>query len=312
MNPSFEHLTQRLQNPANTASQTAFDVKRMADVERALRTRPQFLPLTHTLPAAIQDAPIEERTEPVRFPTIVHGGITDGEDRNVRLYRDTESRPIVRYGQNSGTRLSLDALFGHSVASGDYHGVRNFPEPFLLDTEDSLTLAVYQETAVADIVSTVLCGERVLSAASSEAMLSQRQREEVRAHIGKRPAPEPRYLSFPVVFGADGLATAETPKADEPLLITGFRSQFTDAVLNFGFDDDHSFAPTRFPIWALCAELENARHLFQRLRTPLFVPKGQQLFFNLKNTIDSVLFALHPVTASATAVGNIEIEARTV
>jgi hypothetical protein len=305
MNPSFDHLKNLLANPQNgDALQRTYNAKRMANAEFALLSRPHFLPVIHTLPAAPETMPVAETTEQLNHPVIVFGAITDGEDRKARFARDREARAIVRYGSQS-VKLSLDALAGHSVASAGLPGVYRFPEPFLLDTNDVLTLEIYQETTpgVEEQVATVFCGERVYRANSAEATMEPRVRASVLDAISRRPAPEPRELVCPVAFDADGFATAETPRADEPLMILGFRSTFTDALINFGFDGDTSFARSRFPIWALCSEPNNGRQLYQMLKSPLFLPANQQLQFSLKNTIDGNLIATD---------GNIEVLARTV
>jgi hypothetical protein len=310
MRPSFDHLKSLISNPAGAAAaQKAYDAKRLADVEKAYRSRPHFLPIYHTLPAAAESMPVEESTEPLNHDVIVWGAITDGEDRNALIYRDTESLPIVRFGNQSGLMLSLDAIAGHSVASGQFHGPLTYPEPYLIPRDQSLALAVYQEAnpGVEEQVATVFCAERVYSTAAEEATLPADVRAEVLRWIAARPAPEPRYEVLPVAFDADGFATAETPRASEPMLAIGFRSTFTDATVNFGFDGDSSFSKAKFPIWALCSEPGNNRALFQMLKTPLLIPTRQQLLFSFFNKIDTVAAAGLEATD-----GNIEVLLRTV
>lgn len=306
MNPSFDHLKNILQYPADAARlQAAFDARRLADVEKACRARPHFVPITHTLPAAVTSTPVVESSDALNHDVIIHGAITDGEDRNIRFYRDVESQSIVRYGDRSNQKLSLNAIAGHSVASAGLPGVFRYPEPFLLRQDTFLTLEMYQETnpGATETVATVFCGERVYTAGSDEGKLSGNFRESVLEHIRRRPAPETRYAMFSVAFAADGTADGETPKASEPQLILGFRTTFTDALVNLGFDSDNSFSKAKFPIWALCSEADNGRGLFQMLKSPLPVPANQQLLFSFKNTIDGSLMATN---------GNIEIISRTV
>lgn len=298
MNASFEHLLSILQQPAaaRPSLQAAFDRKRLADFERALRVRPHWLPITHTLPAAAATAPVVAQTDDLNHPVIVHGAITDGEDRNCKFYKDLEARAIVRYGPGAATRLSLDAIAGHSVATAGYPGVRNFPEPFLIETSKSLTLEIYQETSpgATETVATAFCGTRPYQAGRDDATLSGAARAEVMKWISRRPAPETSYMVVPVTMsaaGAGGTADVETPRTPEPMFIRGFRSTFTNATVNLGFDSDSSFSKSKFPIWALCAEPDNGQKLFEMLRVPLPLLPNQQLLFSLVNTIDGVTFS---------------------
>lgn len=306
---SYEHLKSILRSPEQAAvAQATYDRKRLADVENSKRVRPHFLPIQLTLPAAAATLPVTGSTEVLNHDVIVHGAITDAEDRNGRFYRDVEANPLVRYGQGNGLKLSIDAIAGHNVASAGLPGVYRYPEPFLLKRNQLLTLEMFQETSpgVTQVVSTVFTGERVFRANSVEASLADDERKEIQKFISRRPAPEPRYGVMLVDFDATGAASAETPKADEPLLILGFRSpnsSMSDSMVNFGFDGDNSFAKSRFPMWALISEADNGRQLYQMLKTPIYVPAQQQLLFNFFNTIDGVNFA---------ADGNIEYLARSV
>lgn len=307
MNPSYEHLRESLLRPRDAAVlQARFDKKRFNDVVRAKQSRPHFLYVSHDLPAAISGSPIQSFTEELNHDVILHGAITDGESRNIRFLNGREPVSLVNYGREANLKLSLDAIAGHSVASAGYAGVSRFPEPFLLRASEILNVECYQETAVADLVSTVFCGERIYPANAAEAMLTESEKRTIEQFIKKRPAPETRYGLFPVVFDADGNATGETPKVNEPRLILGFRSTFTDALVNLGFDSDNAFSKQKFPLWALAAEPNNARGVFQMLKSPLYVGTNQQLLFSFKNQINDV--APGPFATN----GNIEVLMRTV
>jgi hypothetical protein len=306
MEKSFEHLLSILQNP-NTAgvAQGDFDRQRLSDVEAIARTRPHWILIQHTLPAAAQTMPIQEQTEPLNHDVVIHGAITDGESRNIRFYRDREARPIVRYGKEVNTKLSLDAIAGHSVATAGLPGMEEFPEPFLIRAQGLLTVEMYQETTpgATELVNTVFCGTRVFRPNNAEAEISPTLRKTIQDHIKLRPAPEPRFAICKVTFDADGNALTETPKTEEPLICLGFRSTFTDALINLGFDSDNSFSKTKFPIWALANEPNNGKHIFLPLKRALFIPPNQQLLMSLANSIDGTLNATD---------GNIEVLLRSV
>lgn len=311
MKASLDHLKQILQSPALAgAAQEQMNRRRMADVEAALRVRPHFLPVQHTLPAAAASLPVSQTTDELNHDIIVIGAITDGEDRNIRFYRNIEGDTLVRVGSQQGTRLSLDAIAGHSVESagaGGIQGVLGWPEPLLLREGRNLTLDVYQETSPGstETVTTCFCAQRVYKPEADEATLTKAERQLIVEHIKRRAAPEIRYEVIPVAFDADGFATVASPKADEPLLCVGFRTTFSHASVKLGFDGGNGFSKSWIPIWALAAEKGNRRTLYEYLRTPLYMPAGQQLLFDLKNTIDSTSGLVAPD-------GNLEMIMRTV
>ncbi len=305
-NPAFKHLSSILQRPETSAiTQAEYNKNRLKKVEDALLLRPFYLPVQHTLPAAAQDAPIDETTDQERFDLIVTGAITDAIDRNVNFFYGNQRNSLVNYGREANVKLSLDAIAGKSIAAAGFAGVKNFSVPFHLTEQDYLTLEMYQETTpgATEIVTTCFNAYRTFKPANLEAQLSDLERAKVLREISKRRAPEERLAVCKVAFDANGEAEAETPKDDEPYFILGFRSTFTDAMVRAGFDSNRSFSRNPFPIWAIANEDSNARQTWNMLLSPLFVPSKEQLVFRLQNTIDGVNFA---------SDGNIEVLRRTV
>lgn len=305
-NSAFNHLVSILQYPESAAAKQAeYDRTRLHAVELALRQRPHFLPVKHTLPSTAQNMPIAAYTDELNHDVIITGAVTDGEDRNIKFYRDREAKPFIRYGDAENAKLSLDAIAGHSVATAGVAGVQRFPAPFILPRRDVLTVEMYQETSpgTQEIVYTVFTGFRVYTPNHAEAQMPEEVKRRVQASIKERAAPEMRFAVCPVAFDGTGNATTETPRTEEPLLVLGFRSTFTDALINFGFDGELSFAKDKFPIWALTNESNNARNNFNMLLSPIFLPPNEQLLFALKSTIDGSLFATN---------GNIEVLMKTV
>jgi hypothetical protein len=305
---AFSFLSQRLQYPLHgSQAQADFDRQRMSSVEQALRYRPQFLPVQHTLPAAAASAPIAETTDIINYPVIITGAISDQESRNCRIYRNQSAKSLINYGSESNLKLSMDAIFGHSVATAGFAGVRELDYPLRLDQQEYITLEIYQETSPGsnETVTSCLVGVRCLQPATLVAQLSAAVRSAVERAIKLRPSPEYKYAICQVEFDSDGNALCETPRdPDEPMLILGHRSTFTDASVSMGFSDNFGFSEQPFPIWALCAERNNARNPWQYLPAPLFVEPNRQVRYSLKNTIDT--------TSGLVATdGNIEVLMRT-
>lgn len=289
---AYNHLFDFLRFPETAnVNQAAYDRARLQDVEKAKQSRPHFLPVRHDLPAAISTLPIRSATEELNYDVIVTGAITDGEDRRANFYRRRNEEAFIDVGDESDVHLSLDALAGKSVATGGLAGVQRFLSPFILREKITISLEIFQETAIADVVWTTFTALRVFTPNHREAQLTALERSQVLDAIGRYSVPQPRYLVMPVEFDANGVASPKSPKHEEPLLIYGFRSTFSDALVNFGLTSTDSFSNSLFPIEALCAEPNNGRKLFEYLLEPIFLPVGQQLYFKLENTKDDVLFA---------------------
>ncbi len=287
----FEHLIAIQQNPdAARAAQAKIDAQRLADVQRALQIRPACLPVTHNLPAA-QNLPTPVLTDELSYPVIITGAVTDGENKSADIYIERENnQPFVRYGNDTNKKLSLDAFAGKAEETGAVQGIVNFEPEILLDESKSITLALYNNSGAPETVNTVFVGNRIYKTNSAEAQMSSDTLRNVQENIRARPVPAPRFAVVPIVF-ENGVATGSTPKAGEPLMIYGFRSTVSRALVNFGFDAENLFAKRSFPIWALASERNNARRLYNLLNSPLFISKGEQLTFLFKNTIDGVNFA---------------------
>jgi hypothetical protein len=286
---NFQHLVSLLQFPEQAkVNQEQVNKARLFAVERALTLRPHFLPVTHDLPAVAQNLPIPASTDDdLNYPVIITGAITDstGKQADFFIERDN-SKPIIRTVNNS--RLSLEAFAGKNKDNAGFEGVLHFAEPFTLNASQSITLQIYNDTIAAAQVNTVFLGNRVYKPSNAEAQLSEETRRDVLENINKRPTPMNRFAVCPVIFAADGTATVETPKADEPLLILGFRSTFTNALVNFGNGTDF-FCKKHFPLWALASEKDNGNRLFNHLNSPIFLGKRQQLLFSFKNRINDLL-----------------------
>jgi hypothetical protein len=241
----------------------------------------------------------------VNYPVVITGAITDGQDRNVQIYLNRSRNALVGFGKESNLKLSLDAIAGHNVASAGYPGEQSFFNPLLLGEQDYLTIEMYQEnTGAVETVWTVFNGVRVYPPNSAESKLSDLVEKAVKDEIANRIIPLSGFDVCKVVFDVNGRAEAETPRHDEPYLILGFRSTFTDALISVGFDSQRGFSNDPFPIWAICNEKTNQRQTFKLLKKPLFIAPNEKLKFSLINNLDGANAGVNTLYAQN---GNIEV-----
>lgn len=294
---TLEHIIALTQYPErSTALQKAFNDVRMARIERQVRFRPEALYIKHTLPTAAQTMPIAAQTPEVSHDLILTGAITDAVDRDARPYYDWDQWPLFKFGNEPDTRLSMDAIAGKAMIAAGYAGVKKLAKPIALPANRVMNLEMYQDLSPADptIVSTVFTGTRALRTGYQDAELSTTERDLVWQYIQSTTAPSLRWASCVVDFNGASTCQAKLPAwTREPISIIGFRSSFSNALVNWSFEgeDNAAFAPVQFPIWALCAEPNNNHKQFEPLDVPLFIRPRRQPVFNLTNTIDGVVFA---------------------
>lgn len=290
---AFDHLVTVMQSPElSKVTQDEYNKKRFERVERALRTRPAFLPVSITLPTTAQSLPSNNQTREVEYDVIITGAITDGENKRINVSKNLETtRPIVKTGVEGNAKISLDAIAGKSKEASGITGIQAI-NPFVLKEDDSLVLEIFQdvETDEEETVNTVFTGSRVYDKNHSDAQLSKKARAAVTESINRNLTPQQRYAVVPIKF-EDGKAIAETPKSEEPLLIVGFRTTVKNALINLGFSNDTKFSRDFFPIWALANEEGNYTKNYNELMSEIFLEPQQQLFFSLIDTIDGKIYA---------------------
>ena len=269
-------------------------MQRFADFELAYRIRPVFLPVAIVLPAERDDLPIKGQTEDITdYDIIVTGAITDGEDKRINFYREIENkRPLVKTGNEPGLKISLDAIAGKSREAAGITGVQDFI-PFCLRAGDSLALEIFkdEDTDAPEKVNTVFLGYRVYDVNDSNARMTAKVKDAVLKSIGESFTEENRWSAIAVKFDESGNAIVETPKSEEPLLVVGFRTTFTNALVNLGFSSETKFSVDYFPIWALANETGNVRDNYNRLASPIPLAPNDVLYLSFRNTIDGVTYA---------------------
>lgn len=290
---SFDHLVDLIQDPPKgTAAQDQVNADRMAQIEYYLQFRPQFLPLVNKLPAAASTVPVPEFTyQGLQYPTIITGAITDGQDRNVQLYYGTDiDYKLFKFGNDGDLKLSLDAIAGHNLNTAGFPGVKNWPLPMTLPSNIPLLMSMYQDESPGYEfwVNTTFNGLRVYPKNSAESLLVGGAREIVQNYIQRTGTPTVRWAVLKVEFDAAGQAIAKTPRyTNEVYSILGFRSTFTNAMVNLAFDGEFNAAWSTgpMPLWALAAEPGNPEKVFEPLPIPVFVPPNRQIVLNLSDHI---------------------------
>lgn len=290
----FEHLVDKLNNP-NLAqqNQAKYNEERFQNVLESLRVRPVFLPVQISMPAAVQSLPLSGYTTELKYPVIITGAITDGEQKKISFgFNNEYTKPFVSTNQNA-TQLSLDAIAGKSLQSAGRNGIQEF-EPFLLPANETLTVDVYKPVATAGVEVVTICfvGYRVYTENFVLENLTEKIKTNVREEINKRLTPQQRFDACAVTF-SNNRAVAETTKVDEPRLIYGFRTTFSDALVTLGFDNNEAFSKDYFPIWALAAEAGNNPDNYRYFKRPIFLAAGEQLYFAFKDSINGTVIAVN-------------------
>lgn len=297
-NEALNHLVDLIQDPAKgRAAQLEVNKRRRQEIERYVQFRPQYLPMQHILPAVASSVPITATTdEGLQYDTIVTGAITNGENRNVKLYYNTDLEyRLFKFGNTPNLKQTLDSIAGHDVNTAGFPGVLNWPYPMGLPENVPLYMEMYQESSpgAEQSVWTVFNGLRVYPTNAAETFLSGTAGSLVDRMIEQTPTPGVRWAVAKVEFNAQGQATAYSPRyINEVYSVLGFR--VTNAALgsyglvNVAFDGDFnaSFGTQPFPMFAMAAEPGNTQKVFEPLPVPLFIPPKRQLVFNIANAID--------------------------
>jgi hypothetical protein len=306
---AFNNIADIIFDPTlNRTAQLAYNDQRLAAVKRAVQFRPDFLTVQIPMPAEVQALPATRPTSRVVDNVIISGAITDGENKKINFKRDRENADrFVASEGGSNAQISLEAIAGNSSESKGVSQIQEF-YPFIMRKNDRLSISVYKPVATqaSDRVTVCFTGNTLISKARVDEFLTPEMLRMILSEIDLRVAPEDRYASCPVKFtgaGAAKTARTNTPKFDEPRLITGFRTTVKHAMMNISFKKEGNFALENFPIWALAAEAGNTTETWRMLKVPIFLEPEQQLFFDLVNSIDGTTYAED---------GDIEVRAPTV
>lgn len=295
---AFQHITDIVFDKSidREKLQAIYNQERLEWAKRGARFRPDFLTAQIPMPPEVSEIPATGKTSFVIDDTVIFGAISDGEDKKINYKRDREGAiKFVESEGGSNAQISIEAITGKSLESKGVSRIQEF-FPFQLQRNDRLAVTVFKPVATqtTDVVTVCFAGITQLSQARVDEKLTPEVLRMLLAEIDLRSSPSMRHATSPVEFKGTGdvkKATTQTPKFDEPRLLTGIRTTFKHAMLNCYLKKQGEFAADPFPIWAIAAEAGNATENFRRLKEPLLLLPEEQLFFDLTNTIDGTTFA---------------------
>lgn len=289
---NLEHAISLRRNPANaTATQAAFNQKRLARIEKAIPTRPVYIPLKFNLDAVGQISPYQNETPLLPYDVIITGIISSNTSRRVALRESIKDLPFVIVGEKRNLHLSLADIAGRtSLADKGQKGIFNLPSPITVKDNSRLYIDVYKtdDTPEAESVNIVLVGTRVIK--NSE--MDDDVRKSVVAAIANRSIPKTIFLKHEIDYGS-GLAGKKakniyTPRLEEPILIRGCRSSMKQSLINIGIEGEPDWTTGDMPIWGISAEDDNQQDSYLYFSRPVFMAAERVLGMTLENSIDGV------------------------
>jgi hypothetical protein len=278
--PYLDHLISQRSDPNNApVSQAAFNRQREKWVADALLTRPVYIPLSYTLPAAGQLSPIRATTPQMPYDVIITGIKTDiwpARDLNLKLNENEET--MVRVGSTENLYIRSDEIMGTTVDAGGGHvGVFPLPVPVVIGQNRRLTLEVFKTDATAADIAAhiVLIGVRVFNQAISDGLLDTQERALVDKMIRARSVPKALLLETFIDFGTATYGNIVTntysPQNDEPLLILGCRTDLRQSQVEIGIVGEPRWTVGLTPSWAIAAETEIGHDNYQWYSKPIYL-----------------------------------------
>lgn len=287
---NLEHAINLRRNPATAAAlQKAFDIKRLARVEKSIATRPVYIPFKVRLDAAGQISPYQVESPDLPYDTIVTGIITDNSSRQLIIresFRDPV--PVVIVGRKRNLYLDFsDIAGGTSQAAKGRKGAFYLPSPITIEAGNRLYFDVYKTEATADpeLLNFVLIGHRV----SRKYSIDDEMKTLVKQAISRRAYGKTVFLKQQFDFdsaAAGGKAkNVYTEQCDEPLFIRGCRSTLRHSLISIGIEGEPEWTTDDAPIWALAAEDDNEQDSYVWFQRDVFLPAEAVLEMELENSI---------------------------
>lgn len=290
----LDHLINAYREPQTFPKRRAeLNARRRVRVEKSLASRPCYIPLTFTLPAAGQFAPVLRKTPELTYDTIIIGAVADNASREVLFRRAENEHPHVFVGEKTNLYLSLAELSGQAVQSdGGTKTIFYFTTPFQLPAGRQFSVSMFKTDTTADpeTVNLTLIALRPFRAGFGNDILTATQSELVNRFITLRQTPEMRFLKQQITFNANGVAeNVEFPRPTEPLLIRGVRTNLAYSTIEAGVEGEPKWTTGPTPIWALAAQENAPLANYNWFERNVFLPADGQLATSFKNTVDGVL-----------------------
>lgn len=273
-------------------TQKKLDEKRFSRVEKALVTRPVFLPLSVTMEATGRLPAYYAKTPPnVNNDVLIIGAIADNHSRAIALRRSETKDNSFYLGDEFNTYMSVKDMAGIvSPSDKGQAGVFYFPSPFVVYADRRIALDVYKpdntEAGLSEFLNLILIGitvnKRTLTLSGDEAAL-------IRKEISFRPIPEVRFIKQEIRFDAAGaggtVKNLVTPTSDEPLILRGVKSTLGASMIEAKIEGETDWTVAPIPIWALANEDVNKSDNYRYFERPIYLPAKTQIIMNLENGI---------------------------
>lgn len=274
----LDHSIRLRSEPERAAElQASMNADRRRRIADALNTRPVFLLLDFTLPAAGQVPPIRDTTETFNYDIILSASKSDIQDRNVNIEVGETGQRLISIGNESNLYMRSDEFSGQVPGNGGQTGPFWWPTPLILPSGHRVTGEMYKTdtTAGADEGNIVLIGSRVYPRGLSEALLDPKERDLIERYIAIREVPRWRHLKVAVDFDSAVQGGEDrniyTPPQEEPMLIHGMRTSLRYSNIELGLQGEATWTVEPTPIWGIAAEDELIHDNFHWFAKPVFL-----------------------------------------
>lgn len=265
---NLDHLINKRWDPSRADSlQADFNGQRQSRIQKALQTRPVYIPMQFDLPAAGQSSPVRQTTDYLSYDVIITGirsdsVKTDGSNRDIIIERSDNTRPILAIDYDASLYLRVDEIAGKTVnAGGGKPGVFYLPSPIVLAAGERLTVQVFKtdDTATNEIANIVFIGVAVYSKEYAATMLDSREQAKISELLNFRETPQQRFLKHSFDFDTPDFGGAarnlSTPaNLDEPVLVRGLRTNLANSRITLNLLGQPQWTVNPTPIWAIGAE----------------------------------------------------------
>lgn len=241
--------------------------QRIADLDRARAVRPYWLPVSVTLDG-IAGKTKTAYSDPLDYPLIVLGGITNNADVRIRVATVGDAAP-----------WSIDPIPGLAVAGSNSDinampGPLYFPVPFILAPRNRIAVDVVNVLGTNNnTVWIVFVALRVSS------IIEQAERDAAAINWLQQNRQRNVWLTLPVRWASqnrtnlgDTLENLTTTEQDVPLLLWGATTQMVNCRVQITDPTGYVWSPTKVPVWSLAGGTFAYKTPYQWFPKPVYLP----------------------------------------
>ena len=276
--------------PKMRVLQEEINQKRVARIERAMKTRPYRIGLQFVLPAAEQLSPVRVTTPSLPHDVIILGAISNDPTREIIWRRSERDENFAYVGEENNLYLTLEEMSGQSAQpqGGGQRGAFYFSAPIMLKANRRMTFEMFKNEpsdAPVTVWLTLIC----LRTLKYNTSLDEVQSKAVKKALLLNDAPEQRFIKQKITFDANGEArnVLSPVGLEEPHLIRGVKTSLNHSLVeNVGIEGEPDWALEPFPLWSLASEPATAHENYSFFARPVFLPAKTQFTMSLKNSLD--------------------------